>query len=224
MRVLSLVAVALSCAVMGEASAAIEADDDPKCARGECRPLTPFPVDEDDPKLARGWHRRWPTAKLQISYRFLMVADPYGGTLPFHLVQLTGFPISRYFRLGISLTGGGSTRYGAGMVDAGLSVGVQYPWRLSPFLDVGIAVGLIGANLVGRSVVSYEFRPNVEAGVDVFVASRFHLTIALGWARPVYGGVDATAIEAAMKSNQTPDYTVRPFSLDTFTVRAGVGF
>ena len=219
-----MVAVAWVLAGAAPATADVRDElDDPKCARGECRPRATFPVDEDDPKLARGYHRRWPTARLQLSYRYLVLADPYGGSLPFQLVQLGGYPVSRYLRVGLLLTAGASTRESAWLADIGLSVGVQYPWRVSPFLDAGFAVGLVGADIAGRKVASYEYRPTVEAGVDVFVASRFHLTIAVGWSHPIYGGVDATAIETALKNNQTPDYTVHATPYDTVTVRAGFG-
>lgn len=206
------------------AAASPEADDDPKCGRGECRPFVTAPIDEDDPKLGRGFRRRWPTAHLQLSYRFLMLADPYGGSLAFHAAQLTGFPVSRYLRIGLALTAGAATRESAWLADLGISVGAQYPWRVSPFIDVAFAIGLVGATIVDRSVVSYEYRPTVEAGVDVFVARGFHLTIAVGWSHPIYGGVDATAIENAMKNHEVPNYDVHPVGYDTVTTRVGFGF
>jgi hypothetical protein len=206
------------------ASAEIGDEDDPKCARGECRPPSPFYVDEDDPKLARGYRRRWPTAHFELNYRYLAAADPYGGSLPFHLVQFTGYPVSRYLRVGLQITGGAAPRESAWLADLGISLGAQYPWRISPFFDVAFAIGLVGATIADHRVVSYEYRPTIEAGIDVFVARSFHLTIAVGWSHPIYGGVDANAIELAVKNHETPNYDVHAIGYDTVTVRTGFGF
>ena len=199
-------------------------DGDPKCARGECRPPRRRPIDEDDPKLARGIARARPVARFEASYRFFQLADPYGGALPFHLVELSGFPYAKIFRLGISLSAGGAPRYSAWLFDVGLSVGVQYPARVTPFLDLRLNVGVIGAEIVGRKVVSYQYRPTLEAGIEVFIAGRFHLTAAVGWAHPVYGGVDARLIEQQIAAGISPKYTVEDFSFDTLTTRVGLGF
>lgn len=224
MLVLVLALAGSSRAALPEASSAYEELEDPKCARGECRPPTRRAIDEDDPKLALGLQRAPHAApRLQLSYRFLMLSDPYGGSLPFHLVELTGFPLSRYFRLGLSVSAGGAPRYGAWLLDVGLSVGVQYPARVTPFLDVKFAGGVIGAEIVDRKVVSYQYRPTIEAGIEVYLTGRMHLSFAVGWAHPVYGGVDARAVEAAIKAGQSPRFEIQDFAFDTVTVRAGIG-
>jgi hypothetical protein len=202
----------------------VDEDDDPKCARGECRPPRWRPLDEDDPKLARGMVRPRPVVRFELSYRFLMVADPYEGSLPFHLFEIGGYPYARIFRVGFSLTAGGAARHSAWLADLGLSVGVQYPARVTPFLDVRFAAGAIGAEIVGRKVVSYQYRPVVEGGIQVFLARAFHLTAAIGYAHPVYGGVDAKAIEQAIARGETPKYEVKDIGYDTVTARVGLGF
>ncbi len=201
-----------------------DVDDDPKCARGECVPRRIRPLDEDDPKLARGLRRQHVAPAIEASYRFLQIADPYGGSLPFHLVELDGFPISRIFRLGVSLVGGAAPRYDAWMFMVGLSAGVQYPARVTPFLDLRISAGVLGAEIIDRKVVSYAYMPSLEGGISVYIASRFHLTAAVGWAHPVYGGVDAKLVEQQIAAGIKPRYEVKPFALDTVTVRIGLGF
>jgi hypothetical protein len=201
-----------------------EDDDDPKCARGECLPFAPPPLDEDDPKLARGLPLHRPTARVEVSYRFLQLADPYGGSLPFHGVEVTGFPYAGIFRVGLTLSASGAVRYDAWMFDVGLSAGVQYPYRITPFLDLRFQVGVLGANILGRSVVSYQYRPTIEGGLSVFLAGRFHLTAAVGWSHPVYGGVDANAVQMMIDNGQKPQFDVQPFSFDTVTLRVGLGF
>ncbi len=225
MRLL-VVALALVAAGAGPGGGAGADDlgDDPKCARGECLPLRTVPLEEDDPKLARGLSRRAPTARVDVAYRFLQIADPYGGSLPFHLVEVTGFPVSGIFRLGLSLTAGGGSRYTSWMADLGVSAGLQYPARVTPYLDLRFSAGVIGAEIVGRKVVSYTYRPTLEGGLEVFVAGRLHLTAAVGWSHPVYGGVDANAIEQAIQMHQNPSYTIEPFAFDTVTARVGLGF
>jgi len=202
-----------------------DADDDPKCARGECRPRRWAALDEDDPKLARGFMpRRRPTVRFEASYRFFQIADPFGGGLPFHLVELNGYPVSGIFRLGLSLAAGGAQRYAAWMVEVGLSAGVQYPWRVTPFLDLRFSAGVLGADVFDRKVVSYEYRPSIEGGLEVFIAGRFHLTAAVGWAHPIYGGVDGKAIQQMIDAGQDPKFDVQDLSFDTVTARVGLGF
>jgi hypothetical protein len=228
-RVLAIALVAVALASGARASQPIptplnEDDDDPKCARGECRPPRPPSVDEDDPKLARGLRLRRPTPRFQLSYRYLSIADPYGGGLPMHLVEATGFPVSGIFRLGLSLSAGGAARYSAWMFDVGLSAGVQYPWRVTPFLDVRFAVGVIGADILDHKVVSYQYRPTIEAGAEFFVAGRFHLSAAVGWSHPVYAGVDANVIQQMINAGLKPKYDVIDLHYDTVTARVGLGF
>jgi hypothetical protein len=199
-------------------------DDDPKCARGECRPFYAPPLDEPDPKLSLGLRLRPPTTHLEVSYRYLAVRDPFGGSLPFHLVELDGYPVSRYVRVGLSATGGASTRRSAWMANVGFSIGVQYPWRVTPFLDLRFVAGVIGAYIVDRSVVSYEFHPALEGGIDVFLKASVHLVVAVGWAHPIYGGVDANKIQTEVNAGQSPVFDVHNVGYDTVTVRAGLGF
>lgn len=209
----------------GTAHAQLQPDDDPKCARGECLPFLPSVVDEDDPKLAPHSPRRArPVARFEASYRYLALADPYGGALPFHLVELDGFPLSRYFRLGISAAAGGSPRENAYLAELGLGIGMQYPARVTPFLDVKLAAGVVGATIEGRKVASYEYRPTLEAGLEFFIASSFHVTVAVGYAHPVYGGVDANVIKAQIAAGEMPTYAVHGIGWDTVTARAGIGF
>lgn len=211
-------------AAQGVAHAMLEPDDDPKCARGECLPFLGVPLDEDDPKLALRFHRARPVAHLDVGYRYLSVADPYGGRLPFHLVELDGFPLSQYFRLGISAAAGVSTREHAFLAELGLGAGVQYPARVTPFLDVKLSAGVIGATIEGHKVATYEYRPTIEAGLEFFAARSFHFTVAVGYAHPIYGGVDARLIKAQIAAGQTPSFTVHSVGWDTVTARAGVGF
>jgi hypothetical protein len=199
-------------------------EDDPKCARGECRPPPRRTLDEDDPKLARGFRRARPVARFDLSYRFLQIADPFGGSLPFHLIEATGYPLSGIFRLGVSLAGGGAPRDSAWMFDVGLAAGLQYPYRVTPFLDLRFHAGVVGANIVDRNVVTYEFRPVLEGGAEFFIAGGFHLTAAIGWAHTVYGGVDANAIQQQVQAGLKPKFDVINLSLDTVTARVGLGF
>jgi hypothetical protein len=77
---------------------------------------------------------------------------------------------------------------------------------------------------LGHSVVSYQYRPTLEGGLSVFIAGRFHLTAAVGWTHPVYGGVDANAVQQMINAGQKPQFDVQAFAFDTVTVRVGLGF
>ncbi len=185
--------------------------------------------DDDDPKTARtpGIHKRrsWeithavPRVKLAYRY-FSTVGLEKGVNLDFHAAALDYYPSSGYLRFGIdtelAFAGG---RYDAWYLATGAALGLQYPGRVTPFLEGRFLAGLLGGSAAGATAVSYIYTGGIETGVELYVASRFFFTAAIGWVHPVYSGVDIDWVMA--HPGLAP--ARKSFVSDAFTFKIGVG-
>ena len=104
-------------------------------------------ADEDDPKIARAHKPRHsvPVPRFKLAYRYLPMPMPDATTLTFHAIGFDVYPISTWVRLGFGVDGS----YGGGPLRAfyssiSVSLGVQYPWKVTPFLEGRFALGLLG--------------------------------------------------------------------------------
>jgi hypothetical protein len=203
-------------------------DDDPKLARARPQGGRVL-ADEDDPKLARGApparRRGWPrldhpVPRFKLGYRYLQLASLDGGTVPAHAASLDFYPLSNLIRFGLSTEAGfTSDTYGTWYLAEGASLGLQWPARVTPFLEGRFLAGLIAGTVLGHAAVSYLYGGGVEAGIEVYYAKRFYVTIALGWVHPVYAGVDI----AALMANPTSNPPRKDFASDSFTLKVGLG-
>ncbi len=182
-----------------------------------------FP-DEDDPKLARGavheawWRTQHDVPRFKLSYRRVWAASPDGGDLPFDVAELDFYPVSRFVRFGLAGEFGyGGGNYGLWYFVTGASLGLQLPMRVTPFLEGRFVAGIIGGTFMGQSAVSWIYEGGIDTGVEVYIARRFYVSAAIGWAHPVYGGVDV----AALNENQT--VVRKDFGTDAFTFKVGLG-
>jgi hypothetical protein len=203
-------------------------EDDPKIARGASIESEPAPLpDEDDPKLARGGalRRRFelaihhPVPRVTLAYRRFTTAGLEGTPLDFNAFELDYYPVSNFIRFGLDTEVGAGTAYSAWYATVGAVLGLQYPWRVTPFLEGRFTAGLIGASYMGQSAVSYLYVGGIEAGAAVYIASRFYLTASLGWAHPVFSGIDVDYV----KAHPMLDPARKDFSSDTFTFKVGLG-
>lgn len=195
---------------------------------------SPARADEDDPKLARtqavvasapAEAHQAPAFKL--SYRRLGMANLAGPSFAFNAGQLDVYPLSRrWIRIGLEAEAGAAsttvedraTR--AWYVAAGVSAGIQYPWRVTPFVEGRFAAGVLGGEIAGQSVVTYMYLGGIDAGIELYLFSRFYLSAALGWVRPAYRGVDVAYARAHPMA--APAYET--ITTDSFTFKLGVGF
>lgn len=206
-------------------AAAADVEDDPKMSRAA--PVEPFVfADEDDPKLARGaapvrvpwWRPRHDTPRFKLSFRWLEAAGLEGGAQPFDVAEMDFYPASGLIRFGVdSEFGWAGGKYGLWYLLTGATLGLQWPARVTPFLEGRFVAGLIGGELMGQTAVSWMYQGGIETGVEIYYAGRFYVSAAVGWARPVYGGVDV----AQLNTNQT--IVRKDFATDTFTVKVGLG-
>jgi hypothetical protein len=206
-------------------------EDDPKMTRSPAlAPAPPRPPpaqlsDEDDPKLSRGapvprrwWQPSHAVPRFKLTYRYLDLAGLQGGTQHFDAVGLSVYPLSSLLRLGIEgefAWGGGP--YQMWLTGLGLAAGVQYPARVTPFLDGRFVAGVVGGTIMGRAAASWLYAGGLETGIEIYYARRYYVTLAVGWMHPVYGGID---VNAAMKNGSL---IMRNFANDTLTFKVGLG-
>jgi hypothetical protein len=210
-------------------------EDDPKLDRAvsispEPSPAPPpepprFP-DEDDPKLSRGTvHKRvWPqhdVPRFKLAYRFLQAAGLEGGDITFHTLEIDYYPSSfRWFRFGLDTElGFAGGPYSLFYFTVGPTVGVQFPARVTPFIDARFVAGIAGADVLNNAVVSYMYMGGIEGGIELYYARRFYLTAAIGWVHPVYSGADIDYVRAHPMMQPVR----KEFSDDTFTFKIGLG-
>ena len=181
-----------------------------------------FP-DEDDPKLARGaphpwWQTQHDVPRFKLSYRRVWMASLEGGDLPFDAAELDFYPVSRFVRFGITGEFGyGGGTYGLWYFVTGASLGLQLPMRVTPFLEGRFVAGLFGGSFMGQTALSWIYEGGIDTGIEVYIAKRYYFSAAIGWAHPVYGGVDV----AQLNENQT--VVRKDFGTDSFTFKVGLG-
>jgi hypothetical protein len=216
-RLVALATVVIVLAVVPAARAEPAAIKDPPAVH-KASP----PADHDNPRL-------------KASFRQLWIANLDGSRLPLHGAQLDVYPLSRrWARIGIAFEGGA----GAATLEAheatlwyaltGLALGLQYPARVTPFVDGRFAFGVLGGHLAqavavspnlslaNASAVTYLLTGGIDVGVEVYVAGRTYLSLAVGWVHPIYRGVDYAALKAG--SLQQKD-----IASDAFTFKLGFG-
>jgi hypothetical protein len=208
------------------------------CALAEEPPAQPPPGAQS---VAAAPEKPHANPRLKLSYRNFGVASFVdGSTIGLQGAQLDVYPYSRrYFRVGLEAeAGGGGTTvkgnaanlwYGLG----GLSIGFQYPMRVTPFVDGRFAAGALGGHYSGAvgqvagmpvvvdnaNATTLMYVGGIDAGVELYAVSRVYVSASLGWAHPVYTGVDY----AAMMSNPSGGMQLKQISADTFTFKLGVG-
>jgi hypothetical protein len=175
--------------------------------------------------------------RLKLSYRGFGIANLDGSPIWLNGAQLDAYMLSRrWVRIGAELEGGGGhadlmgngahLAYGL----AGLSGGIQYPWRVTPFLDGRFAAGVLAGQLDGTltigtvsvtdaSAVTWMYAGGVETGVEVYTFKRVYLSAALGWVRTTWRGPDA---EATLK-NPDAGMQMKDVTGDSLTVKVGFG-
>ena len=186
--------------------------------------------EEDDPKLWRLAEkarpkRAVPTATFEVGYRWYRLPNLDRSEMPFHNVALSLYPVSiPWFRLGIDAELG----FGSGTLEgkpnqawtlvSGASVGIQFPWRLTPFLDFRFNGGLLGGDVAGETAITWIYSLGIEGGLSLFIVDRLHLSVAVGWLHTTYRGIDLVA------TRKTPTMPVfQAFVGDTVTVEIGIG-
>ena len=220
--------LAASCLLLTAATAAADTT-----RQLEVTPSALLLADEDDPKLQRlaGVTDRGPLAPeheaptVKFAYRGYGLPNLDTSTLAFNALELDLYPVSaRWVRVGVEAEFG----WGGGAVDgqdshawdfvAGAIVGVQYPWRVTPFAEARFVAGLLGGDVIGQTALTWVWMGGLDVGAEVYVAGRFYLSGAIGWLHGSYNGIDL----AWARAHPMDDRRLI-FSGDSFTFKIGLG-
>src|SRR5215470_11123282 len=172
------------------------------------------------------WQAEHATPRLKASYRTFTIAGLDETPVRLQGVQLDAYAVSeRWLRVGFELEGGtgsagwalASATLGYGLV--GLTVGVQYPARVTPFVEGRFFAGVLAGVLDGtdEAAATWLYGGGVEAGVEVYLHGRTYLSAAVGWMRSSWRGVDVNMSTAG-------NLVYTDLVADSFTVKVGIGF
>ncbi len=180
-------------------------------------------ADEDDPKIARAHKPRHsvPVPRFKLAYRYLPMPMPDATTLTFHAIGFDVYPISTWVRLGFGVDGS----YGGGPLRAfyssiSVSLGVQYPWKVTPFLEGRFALGLLGGTFEKNVATTVMIVGGIEAGLEVHAYKRLYFDATFGWAHPRYKAPDVVAYQR----DPARGAPIKKFTGDVFTFKLGLGF
>lgn len=160
------------------------------------------------PRMTLGY--RWSKSACAVS------SCPYHQfSIVFHPIAIAALenPVLRMIRLGIGIEGGGETTQARHKwwsrnhsLAAVISIGFQFPHRVTPFLDFLMTLGALHRNIYNKDLFHFAHSLGIEGGVTVFPLSRLYITAAVGWRRWV------------IKTSQNSLY------YDSFTFMTGIGF
>lgn len=195
------------------------------------------PRSSPTPSIAKTPPRVQYTPRLKASYRLFSIANLDGSSVWLNGAQLDVYAISRrWIRIGLELGGGtgratfaregAQLRYGM----SGVSVGIQYPWRVTPFLEGRFAAGVLagsldramtiaGVTVNDPSAVTWMYGGGIETGVEVYAWKRAYLSVAVGWVRTTWRGIDYSAFVA----DPTGSVPYRDLVGDSVTFKLGGG-
>jgi hypothetical protein len=178
-----------------------------------------------------------PNPRLKASYRLFSLAGLEGSAMWLQGAQLDAYALSRrWVRLGVELEGGAggttfvntpaSLSYGLG----GVTAGVQYPARVTPFLEGRFAGGVLSGQLDGAltigavtyngmSATTWMYVGGIETGVEIYVYRRAYLSVGGGWMRSTWHGIDVPTTIA----NPQGGIAYKDITGDSFTLKLGGG-
>jgi hypothetical protein len=173
--------------------------------------------------------------RLKLSYRRFSIASLDGSPLWLDGAQLDMYALSRrWVRIGLELEGGAghadlagngvSVGYGLG----GVTLGLQYPARVTPFIEgraIGgalggrfdRAIGIPGTSVTIDSVsaLTWIYGGGVETGIELYTFGRAYLSASIGWVRTTWRGI---AFPVTLEGVRAKD-----IESDSFTFKLGFG-
>ena len=178
-----------------------------------------------------------PRPRLKLSIDRFSVGNLDTSPVPLTGAHLDVYPLSEpWMRGGFTLEGGTghasavnssiSLTYGL----LGLGFGVQYPGRVTPFVEGHLSGGVLsghqdgpiavaGATVVGASGTTWLYSRGIDLGAEFYVSGRWYVSAALGWTRATWGAPDFSA----RVQNPQADWRLLNITADSLVWKLGVG-
>ena len=149
-----------------------------------------------------------PAPRLKLSASGFAIGNLDRSAVPLNGAQLDVYPLSeRWMRGGLSFAGGtgqaselgGHFNVAYGL--AGLTAGVQYPGRVTPFVEGHLSGGFLtgkqngpitvaGTTISGAAGTTWLYGRGIQVGTEFYISGRAYVSVALGWMRATWGAPD----------------------------------
>jgi hypothetical protein len=180
-----------------------------------------------------------PSPRLKLAERTFSIGNVGSTPLPVGGLELDFYPLSAaWLRGGITAAAGKgqgemsgsdvSLHYGL----LGVAGGLQYPARITPFVEGNLSGGLLEGSLdsaiaipgtslsiSGGSAVTWIYGRGVDVGAELYTVGRLYVSGAIGWLRTTWRGPDV----AAMAEAPAAGFVFRDYTADSVTVKLGLG-
>lgn len=178
-----------------------------------------------------------PHTRLKLSLEGFSIGTTWGMPVGLTGLHVETYPLSRrWVRLGLGLTGGiGNAALDGASASAvyglfGVSVGAQYPARITPFIEGHAAGGFMTAKLdrpvtIGTVTVrdasgtTWLVTRGLDAGAEVYVMGRAYLSFSLGWMRSTWASPDYNPNAPATNQN----LRITTVTADSLLWKVGLG-
>ena len=166
------------------------------------------------PKPKAGYFtKRDKGASLRVGYRSFSVAEMAGRDSSYDNITIDFYPVSWIVRAGGGLEFGGDTSDRDNYLLSGtITAGVQWPWRVTPYLDLMLCFGALRWEIFHQEIWSFTYQFGLEVGGDFFVHDKWFVSTAIGWRRLVFRYPGDSQGEPADVYH------------DSFTVKVSMGF
>jgi hypothetical protein len=162
-----------------------------------------------------------PVPRLKLSFVRFNVGPPNAGSIALDSLHLDVYALSRrWVRLGVDVEGGlGHTKLGGASTSLkyallGVSAGMQWPGRITPFIEGRIAAGVLARTLndasmipgaSGASAPTWMWARGLDVGVEVYTFGRAYVSAGIGWIRTTYRGADYDGARGLTLEDVTSD-------------------
>ena len=181
-----------------------------------------------------------PAPRLDLSITSFSIGNGAASTVPLQGLELDLYAItSSWLRGGFTLAGGRGNGTISG-ADVGLRYGMlgvaaalQFPIRLSPFIQANLAGGVLAGNLDGSVAIpgtslsisggtaaTWIYTRGADIGVHLYALGSLHLTASVGWVRATWHAPDTAATVAA----QSASLRFKDVTNDSLITKLGIGF
>jgi hypothetical protein len=140
---------------------------------------------------------------------------------------LEWYPYSRYLRFGVS------TEYARESSDRAdkdwyvaehLSLGLQWPGFVTPFVEGSAGIGYLNRTEVGQTEPTAIWAFGADCGVNIHFSGRAYVTASVGWLHPVWLLINASAVvnrsaAGVMSGSSVLDQVYA----DSFVFKLGIG-